>query len=52
MVVLLYPSNTFYLKDQCFMYVKHFPVGCTGGEGELSKLQNDWQIINKYVSLL
>ena len=46
------PSNAFDLKDQCFMYVGHFPVGCRGGGGELLKLQNDWRIINKYVSLL
>ena len=50
--VLLYPSNTFDLKDFCFMNVRHFPVGCTGGGGKLLKLQNDWQIINKYVCWL
>ena len=48
MVVLLYPSNTFDLKDYCFMNVRHFPVGCTGGGGKLLKLQNDWQIINMF----
>ena len=52
MVVLRYPSNTFDLKDYCFMNVRHFPVGCTGGGGKLSKFQNDWQIINKYVCWL
>ena len=52
MVVLVYPTNTFDLKDQCFMYVEHFPVGCTGGGGKLLKLQNDWPIINKYVCWL
>ena len=51
---LVHPWNTFDLKNKCFMYVEHFPVGCTGvgrGGGRVLKLQNDWQMINKYVCL-
>ena len=51
---LVHPWNTFDFKNKCFMYVEHFPVGCTGvgRGGRVLKLQNDWQMINKYFFLL
>ena len=51
---LVHPWNTFDFKNKCFMYVEHFPVGCTGvgRAGRVLKLQNDWQMINKYFFLL